>query len=192
MLIATMSPPSLFAATFVAFNHLIASTVAIPNAALESVVKPLSSGRGGCRFVPTDPQWPSLQAWASLNQTVGGRLIATIPIGSPCFETTSNVKYQKTNLKTYDEKRCTNIRDNWYSSEIHIESSSSIMQTYFTNNSCNPISPGQSGGRCGIGSYVQYAIDVGSDDDAKAGIAFGRKHNIRVLVRNTGYEYVGL
>lgn len=63
------------------------------------------------------------------------------------------------------------------------------MQTYFANNSCNPIAD-QSGGKCGIGSYVQYAIDVTGDADVEAGLVFAQKNNIRLLIRNTGHEYV--
>lgn len=41
------------------------------------------------------------------------------------------------------------------------------MQTYFANNSCNPINVQ---GDCGIGSYVQYAIDVAGHAGVKAGL----------------------
>ncbi|KAI4239310.1 MAG: hypothetical protein L6R40_005525 [Gallowayella cf. fulva] len=34
----------------------------------------------------------------------------------------------------------------------------------------------------------QYAIDVRNDQDAIAGIDFARKHNIRLVIRNTGHE----
>ncbi|KAI9729259.1 MAG: hypothetical protein M1835_003640, partial [Candelina submexicana] len=61
------------------------------------------------------------------------------------------------------------------------------MQTYFANNSCNPIAD-QSEGKCGIGSYVQYAIDVPEDADVRAGLAFAEKNNIRLSFRNTGHE----
>ncbi|KAL8703592.1 MAG: hypothetical protein Q9201_003240 [Fulgogasparrea decipioides] len=62
------------------------------------------------------------------------------------------------------------------------------MQTYFANNSCNPINVQ---GDCGIGSYVHYAIDIRSDQDAVAGIAFAQKYNIRLVIRNTGHDYLG-
>ena len=65
------------------------------------------------------------------------------------------------------------------------------MQTYFANNSCKPIAD-QSDGKCGIGSYAQYAIDVSGDTDVRAGLAFAQENNIRVLIRNTGHEYVML
>jgi len=37
-----------------------------------------------CKNIPGDAGWPNLAAWARLNQTVGGRLIATVPEASVC------------------------------------------------------------------------------------------------------------
>jgi hypothetical protein len=34
--------------------------------------------------LPTDEGWPTIAEWAALNETVGGRLIATIPQASVC------------------------------------------------------------------------------------------------------------
>ncbi|KAF5722358.1 FAD-linked oxidoreductase yvdP [Fusarium mundagurra] len=38
-----------------------------------------------CRCVPDDSCWPSDDDWNHLNSTVGGRLVATVPLGSPCM-----------------------------------------------------------------------------------------------------------
>lgn len=43
----------------------------------------LSSPSDDCKCFPGDACWPSLDAWKDLNETVGGRLIATVPIRSP-------------------------------------------------------------------------------------------------------------
>ena len=173
-------------ATLVAFTALTATINAV--AAPKPFIRPTPPIAGGCRFIPSDPDWPSLQEWASLNASAHGRLVATVPIGSSCFNSTYDVTTQRYGLNTFNEAQCANVRAKWHTPVLHEESSSSIMQTYFANNSCNPIAPKQDGGQCGIGSYVRYALDIGSDADVKAGIAFGKKHNIRVLVRNTGHE----
>lgn len=140
----------------------------------------------GCKNVPGDAGWPTTAQWNQLNTTVGGRLIKTIPIGSPCYRKTYNVADYKYDISTYDEASCqANVVQNWHEPTFHDQSSSSVMQTYFANNSCNPINVQ---GDCGIGSYVQYAINVTDDQDALAGISFAQKYNIRLLVRNTGHE----
>ena len=139
----------------------------------------------GCRNVPGDSGWPSIAQWDQLNTTVGGRLIKTIPIGSPCYQKNFDVVDFKADISTYDNASCSSLREHWNLPTFHDESSSSVMQTYFANNSCNPINVQ---GQCGIGSYVQYAINVTGDKNALAGMNFAQKHNIRLIIRNTGHE----
>lgn len=56
---------------------------------------------GNCRCFPGDECWPSETRWSSLNATVGGRLIATVPLASPCHD------------PDYDEEQCAYLRDQW-------------------------------------------------------------------------------
>jgi len=170
--------------SLLAFFSFAASSPAVEAAA---VYKPTPPIAGGCRFIPGDAGWPSKGTWDSLNKTVGGRLIANIPIGSPCYHSTFDVVTQKYDLSTYNAASCAAVQQAWHTPPLHEQSSSSVMQTYFANDSCNPIAD-QSGGKCGIGSYAQYSINVTGDADAVAGIAFAKEHNIRLLVRNTGHE----
>lgn len=61
----------------------------------------LATDHDGCRCMPEDDCWPSQGAWENLNSTVAGRLIATVPIGSPCHD------------PTYDEAACALLREEW-------------------------------------------------------------------------------
>jgi hypothetical protein len=54
-----------------------------------------------CRCLPGDACWPAADAWAALNETVDGRLIADVPIGSPCHD------------PNYDLLACENLKANW-------------------------------------------------------------------------------
>ncbi|KAG8528244.1 uncharacterized protein KY384_007161 [Bacidia gigantensis] len=144
----------------------------------------------GCRVIPLDSKWPTLHEWAALNQSVGGRLIATVPAGSPCYKSTFDVSTGAYDLSTYDEAACATVQKSWHEPLFHEQSSSSVMQTYFAGDSCNPIAD-QSNGKCGIGNYNQYAIDVAGDDDVRVGLAFAQEHNVRILIKNTGHDYLG-
>jgi FAD/FMN-containing dehydrogenase len=42
-----------------------------------------------------------------------------------------------------------------------------------------------------LGNYVRYAIDVRGPDDITAGLRFAKKFGIRLVVRNTGHDYLG-
>lgn len=144
-----------------------------------------------CRVIPSDAEWPSEKAWSELNETVHGRLVATIPIGAPCYRNTYNVVTKQYDLDTFDEAACAKVRTAWLDPALHEQSSSSAMATYFAKDACNPFAATDNS-RCGIGGYVQYAIDIFDDEDVRAGLAFAKKHNIRLVVRNTGHEYVSL
>lgn len=39
---------------------------------------------GQQKFMPTDAGWPSTSLWNTLNETVDGRLIKTVPLPSVC------------------------------------------------------------------------------------------------------------
>lgn len=62
------------------------------------------------------------------------------------------------------------------------------MQPFFANQSCDPFTPESK--PCVLGNYINYAVNVSCDADVQAALAFATKYNIRVVVRNTGHEYV--
>ena len=176
---------------FAMLSFLLALSCLVISSALAEpvpVVRPISPLSGGCRYIPSDPEWPTEAQWSALNTSVGGRLIATVPLGAPCFQKTYNVKTKSYDLSTFNQAACDSVKAGWNDPAFHETSSSSVMQTYFTNDSCNAIDPAQDPAGCGIGSYVQYAINVTGDADALAGMAFAQKYNIRLLIKNTGHE----
>ena len=44
-----------------------------------------NGGNSTCRYLPGDAWWPSNQEWSSLNDTIGGRLIAGKPLAQVCY-----------------------------------------------------------------------------------------------------------
>ncbi|OJJ51527.1 hypothetical protein ASPZODRAFT_12348 [Penicilliopsis zonata CBS 506.65] len=146
---------------------------AVAAAALSSTALAASD----CYCLPGDSCWPSDTKWATLNTTVGGRLVATVPIGTPCHD------------PTYNETACAELQANWYLPETHLSSSSSVMQAYFANQSCDPFTAESR--PCLLGNYVSYAVNVSSSDDVVAAIKFAKSNNVRFVIRNTGHDYLG-
>ena len=72
---------------FICFIHLAAS------AAIDS---------SQCRCFPGDSCWPSHADWAGLNASISGRLVATVPLGSPCHD------------PTYNAAECKILQTNWF------------------------------------------------------------------------------
>lgn len=60
----------------------------------------------GCRSLPGDKLWPSSSDWNSLNETVSGRLIKTVPIGAVCHD------------PDYDEEECLKLQDQWLDTSL--------------------------------------------------------------------------
>ena len=54
-----------------------------------------------CKCFPGDACWPSSSDWTQLNQTVSGRLIATVPLARACHD------------PNFDSARCQTLRDGW-------------------------------------------------------------------------------
>lgn len=65
-------------------------------------------------------------------------------------------------------------------------SSSSVMQQFFANRSCDPFTDKST--PCELGNYVSYAVDVASSDDVVAAIKFAQDNNVRFVIKNTGHE----
>lgn len=59
-----------------------------------------------CKCAPGDACWPSSGDWDSLNQTVSGRLIATIPLAHACHN------------PNYDSAECQVLRNSWQNPAI--------------------------------------------------------------------------
>ncbi|KAL2162840.1 hypothetical protein VTH06DRAFT_6676 [Thermothelomyces fergusii] len=130
-----------------------------------------------CKCFPGDACWPSASAWNSLNETVGGRLIATVPLAEACHD------------PNYDAERCQVLRDGWQNPATHMDDSASIMAPFFANQSCDPFtSPSKP---CTLGNYVVYAVEAQSAADIIAAVKFAKQNNIRFVIRNTGHDYLG-
>jgi hypothetical protein len=59
-----------------------------------------------CRCLPGDRCWPTTKEWKALNTTVGGRLVATIPLGSPCHD------------PTYNAAECAILQGEWHDPQL--------------------------------------------------------------------------
>ncbi|GJD01259.1 FAD binding domain-containing protein [Colletotrichum higginsianum] len=163
--------------SFVLQAVLAGAALAAPNRGPFAGAAVLERAAGDCKCFPGDACWPATAQWNALNTTVGGNLIATVPLGSPCHD------------PTYDAAVCASLQSQWQDSEIHMESSSSIMAPFFANQSCDPFQPQSR--PCLLGNYVVYAVDAKTPEHIQATIAFAREHNIRFVVRNTGHDYLG-
>ncbi|KAH8667097.1 FAD/FMN-containing isoamyl alcohol oxidase MreA [Xylariales sp. PMI_506] len=130
-----------------------------------------------CRYLPGDSGWPNAEEWATFNASVSGNLIRTVPIASVCHGL------------QYNEAACTALQQVWQNDKTHYTTSSSIAAALYANQSCDPFTPRDA--QCVIGTYVQYAVNVSNPDHISKTLKFAHEKNIRLVVRNTGHDYLG-
>ncbi|KAL5113544.1 hypothetical protein ACEQ8H_008583 [Pleosporales sp. CAS-2024a] len=147
-----------------------------------------------CKTFPGDAAWPLQPEWDAFNQTVGGRLIATVPLGTPCHG------------DAFNKATCETLQSQWQTEQIQCvslgagiivetdrcisyDSSSSVMAPFFANQSCDAFTPRD--GPCELGNYVRYAVNASGAADVQETIAFAAQKKIRLVVRNTGHDYLG-
>ncbi|KUJ07710.1 FAD binding domain-containing protein [Mollisia scopiformis] len=133
-----------------------------------------------CRCFPVDQCWPTAAEWAAFNETIDGKLIATVPIASICHHDS---------FAPYDAGKCEQLQEDWLLPQTHYTSSSSIMGQFFANMSCDPFTDPSA--QCVLGTYVQYAVNATGQGDFRTTMAFATDRNIRFVVRNTGHDYFG-
>lgn len=144
-----------------------------------------------CKCFPGEACWPSPVEWDRLNQSVNGRLIATVPIASVCYNNTSFFGHSRSS--TYDAQACEALRGAWDDPKTHYTSPSSPMHSWYANNSCNPFILSHDA-QCVLGTYPQYIVNASSENglaDYRATLAIAAAKNIRLVIRNTGHDFMG-
>ncbi|KAI1391724.1 FAD-binding domain-containing protein [Hypoxylon trugodes] len=157
----------------------------------ESSVPPLvdrtwNGSNYGCKCYPGDECWPSQSLWTKLNSMVDGNLLVNIPPGAPCHDTFEG---PFGTVSTYDAAACADAIAMWPDESWGVEKPAAALWTYFTNDTCrptnNPADP------CTLGFYGVYVIQAHTRDHVKAGVDFARENNLRLIIRNTGHDFIG-
>ncbi|KAK4671891.1 hypothetical protein QC764_609650 [Podospora pseudoanserina] len=182
-------PPLVEQRPFEMVNHQLYTTTAL------SLLTPLApghnwngtghslNGTSNCKLIPGDHTWPGDGDWSALNETLGGRLIASVPLAAVCHNGPFNI---------YNETRCGEAREGWDRPETHFVEPVEFNAPIFQNATCDPFTSVDQ--ECELGNYVSYAVNLTTDtaaDDVKAGLAFATQHNLRVVIKNTGHDYLG-
>jgi len=132
-----------------------------------------------CKSLPGDLLYPGKPIWKVLDILSGGALIETVPLGAACYEG-----------EHYDEAKCDYLIENWSISETHVHDPSSLMSPLFEGATCEP-QDGLTGGECTIGGFPEYSLNITTAAQIQLAVNFARNLNIRLVVRNTGHDFLG-
>ncbi|KAK4152009.1 hypothetical protein C8A00DRAFT_35326 [Chaetomidium leptoderma] len=144
------------------------------------------SSNYACKCYPGDYCWPNHGQFQKLNNTVGGNLQVNIPPGAPCYNT---FKGPLGDVQTYNEAECQKVTSNWYDEQFQIELPTAGLWTYFTNDTCRPTTTPTD--TCTLGYYPVLVIMAKTTAHIQAGINFAREKNLRLVIRNTGHDFLG-
>ncbi|KNG51298.1 isoamyl alcohol oxidase [Stemphylium lycopersici] len=138
-----------------------------------------------CRSNPSSASWPSTSEWASLNATIHGSLIRTVPSAASCWPS---------NTTSFDSPiSCDAANEGWSSGIWHSTRPESIDYPIWANNSCLPDEVGsytpEQG--CSIGGMPQYIVNATAEVDVARAMKWAADRNIRVVVKGTGHDLNG-
>ncbi|KAF7593742.1 hypothetical protein BBP40_010918 [Aspergillus hancockii] len=122
---------------------------------------------------PDDECWPSLTDWAELNDAVSGKLIQNPPIAEPCYTDDDG-----------DREFCEEVITQW---------SNSSFQSLQPSGYCYPLDyacpiASVPDGECELGPAPVYTINATEPEDVAEGVKFAKKHNLRLVIKNTGHD----
>ncbi|KAK3680909.1 hypothetical protein B0T22DRAFT_474350 [Podospora appendiculata] len=140
----------------------------------------------GCKCYFGDDCWPAASAWQRLNQTVDGSLSVNMPPGAACHNTFAG---PFGTVNTYNAAACADITANFADESWTVSQPAAALWTYWTGDTCRPSEDPTAS--CTLGNYGVYVIKATKHAHIKAGVDFARKNNIRLVLRNTGHDFIG-
>lgn len=168
-------------------------------AGLLAIYLALAPPQLSCRCRPWEQCWPTLEAWSCLNASLNSHLVDLRPIAAVC---------QEPNL---DQPACDIVRrmsdsGRWRAGQPGLSFQSSSFEQALTecpgalintlwesglgpNEACS-LSSAQ-GQSCHQGRIPLYAAIVESAQEVQTAVKFAGKHNLRLVIRNTGHDGAG-
>ncbi|KFZ14095.1 hypothetical protein V502_06248 [Pseudogymnoascus sp. VKM F-4520 (FW-2644)] len=130
-----------------------------------------------CKAQPGTKAWPSEAKWESLDNSLSGQLIKTIPPGAVCHPS----------QPSYDGAACPAVQAGWKLAKWHTENPVSVIMDNFANDTClpDPKYP------CSGEGYPIYVVNATTAEHVKKGVDFARQNKVRLVVKGTGHDYLG-
>ncbi|KAF2201703.1 FAD binding domain-containing protein [Delitschia confertaspora ATCC 74209] len=144
--------------------------------------KPPNSTRrkGFCKTYPGDHDWPSNPTWDVFDNLLGrGALIPTVPIAAPCYDSKWGPK---------NEVKCGDVTARFNTPYLHEGDPTSIMFPIYQGRTCMPGNPTVD---CTLGGFPQFVVNATTVAQVQLALNFARNNNLRLVVKNTGHDYLG-
>ena len=135
--------------------------------------------------------------WGLLNRTVGGRLHSAAPLSLPCFSTYNGQQISP------NKSACAQVQAGYTSGDFRAQSYNGFMnnqaEACISNrtdqcllDNVHPADPvAFFNVSCNQGNLSPYYVQVSSEADVKAALAFSIQNRIRLSIKNSGHDYQG-
>ncbi|KAL7939405.1 hypothetical protein V8C35DRAFT_275234 [Trichoderma chlorosporum] len=133
---------------------------------------------------PGQSCWPTTSELQAFNQSVSGALQVTVPMGSVCFPNSPN----------FNSDACATVQANYMNGTFRQTSSGALENTAWETcgtANCYPGVFAPQGQNCSLGRLSALQVNVQNNQDITTTLAFVRKYGIRMVVKNTGHDYLG-
>ncbi|KAK3393324.1 hypothetical protein B0H63DRAFT_443578 [Podospora didyma] len=135
--------------------------------------------RPECRAFPGSSDWPADAEWEKLGAALGGgALLKPVPLAAACYPGV----YQ-------DAATCTALVNSQTITRAYFADPLSLSTQWPAGNPCplvaNPT------GECTQGGLPVYVVNATSVKQIQIAVNFARNKNLRLVVKNTGHEFVG-
>lgn len=152
----------------------------ITNLFLPGTLLPSTGTTPRCKVYPGDQNWPSEQAWETLNKMTDNRLLVKPrPQASVCY-----------NGPDYNGEKCAAITKTWSSSYSHMHDPIEAMLPVAQGLTCMPPNVFDSR-NCSRGGFPLYVINATEPKHVQTGVNFARNTGIRLVIKNTGHDFLG-
>ncbi|CEL56997.1 6-hydroxy-D-nicotine oxidase OS=Arthrobacter oxidans PE=1 SV=2 [Rhizoctonia solani AG-1 IB] len=151
-------------------------------AASASVLPRENTSAGFC--LADQPCFPSADVLAQFNATISGRLHSERPIGAVCYQDDPD----------FNQAACNDVAKNTNSSNWRIAHFPTYQYTVSEvcnpTDNCNATTPVRDR-TCAQGRIPSYSVHAETADDVVKYVRFATKHNLRIVIKNTGHDLLG-
>lgn len=158
------------------------TSLELSDIALFNFAHDTTASNNSCKTYPGDEAYPSRKTWNVLDVLTGGALIRTVPIGAVCYENEP---------EHYDAERCQVVLDGWSDDIVHEADPTSAMSPVYQGATCLPQNGNVTGSTCTLGGYPDWSVNATTVAQIQLAINFARATGVRLVVQNTGHDYLG-
>jgi len=161
------------------YLSLLTLSTTLVNAALKSHTQ--------CRCIYGDRCWPTDAEFSSLSSLLSQPLIHPLPTAYPCYPSSSSTP----------AGNCSEVQalytDGIFRSDNPGSMQNANFETYlFPNGTIDACYLNVTLNiPCKQGSIPPIGVDIRKTGDAQAAVNFAKKKNLRLVVKNTGHDYLG-